>query len=204
MTGERDLMAAIVTGVLGLAYLVGVTVFVITAFLRTGRALDGDLIETGLSARRYFGVGRQFHGVLEDREVRVLFMPSYGITPALFDAFVSADLGTRIAMARVRPLLDCRDCAQLQIEDSELDHLRVYAQDEALAQRLVADLVCREAIIRLTDDEGMGATLAVYLQPERIWLRARPRRIAEGQVQQMLDDLLLLARAGEIVVDYPG
>ena len=193
----RNLMAAIVTGVLGLGYILGLALYVVSGFLRAGRVLDPVLISMGLSSQNYLLFGRQYHGEIEGRKVDIFFVPSQLIWPTQLNIYVEADLGTRVAIGQQRPLLDCRDCVQLDVGEAGLSGLHVVAQEEERADRLLSNSAAREALTRLLDEQEVYGLREVYLQPERIWLRAHPRGMGEGQFRQWVDDLLALAGAAE-------
>ena len=190
-------MSAIVTGVLGAGYIVGLALYVVSTFLRAGRVLDPVLASAGMVSKSYLVFGRQYRGVLEGREVEVCFVPSSGIRPAQLNVYVAADIGTRAAIGRQRPLLDCRDCAQLEVAGTELQDVQMYAQQEERAGRLLSDAASSEAIARLLDDQEEYGIREIYLQPERVWLRARPQGMSGKQFRQWLDDMLALAEASE-------
>ena len=193
MSGARNQMAAISTGILGAVYLVSLSVYVVASFLRAGRVLDTVLIPAGLATESYMIFGRRYRGMIQGRQVVVTYLPSRGIWPAQLDVRVSAELGTRMAMGMRRPLLGCRDCLRLGVAQEGLAGLHVYAEDEEGARRLLADPKGGDAVRRLVvDGEGFRE---VYLQPEEVWLRSHPRGLAESQIEQWLADLLLLTEA---------
>jgi hypothetical protein len=197
LSGGRNRMSAIVTGILGAGYIIGLTVYVIASFLRAGRILERILTSAGLVSESYLVFGRQYHGVIQRRQVGVTFVPSQGASSAQLNVYVSADLDTRIAVAKGKPLLDCNECPRVNLDESELGCFQVYSQKMEYARRLLADTEGKGALTRLLDDRDVIGSREVYLQPERVWLRARPQRITEGQFQQWLDDLMALAQAGE-------
>ena len=82
-----------------------------------------------------------------------------------------------------------------------LGRLQVYARDEESAHSFLSDPGTRAALRRLVDDQEVPGLREVYLHPERVWMRARPRRITEGQLRQRLDDLLALAEASERMLE---
>ena len=197
LSGGRNLISAVVTGILGIGYLLGLAVYVVFAFLRAGRVLDPLLASMGMASKNYLLFGRQYHGALEGREAEVSFMPSRALWPTQLNIYVKADIGTRVAMGRQRPLLDCRDCARMDISAAEIPGLQVYAQEEGNASRLLTDAASREAMLRLLDDQDDYGFREVYLQPERVWLRAHPREMTAARFRQWLDDVLVLAEASE-------
>jgi hypothetical protein len=190
-------MAAILTGVLGAGYLVGLAVYVIASFLRAGRAPDSVLTSAGLVSEGYLAFGRRYRGVIRGREVEVTFVPSQGVSAAQLNVYVSTSLGTRVAIARRKPLLDCGDCPRVNVEEFPVDSFQVYSHDKEYVRKLLADPAARGALQRLLDDGDVVGLRELYLQPDRAWFRARPRQMTERQFQQWLDDLMVLGEAGE-------
>lgn len=200
LEGTRNTAAAIATGLVGAAYLAGIVVYAIASLRRAGRSLDPVLTPLGLAAKPHALHGRQYHGLLRGRPVQVHYLPAQANRSACLDVTVTADLGTRpgfrMAIGRQRPLLDCRDYPRLEVEP-DLGPLHVCAQDETQARRLLADARVRDAIRCLLADPASPGPQELYIQPGRIWLRARPWPIGEGQIEAWLDALLALAEAGE-------
>jgi len=190
-------MSAIVTGVLGMGYIVGLTVYVVSAFMQAGSVLDPVLKSREMDSKSYLVFGRRYQGRLEGREVEVNFVPSQGIRPAQLNVYVEADIGTRVAIGRQRPLLDCRDCTRLEAAGLGLVGLQVYVQEEERAARLLTETAIREAIVRLLGDQEEYGFREIYLQPGKIWLRAHPQGMSEELFRQWLEDMLALAEAGE-------
>ena len=178
LSGGRNQVAAVVAGLLGLAYLVGLALYLIASFRQAGQALDSPFLARGLTAENYLGVGRTYRGPVEGRAVEANYLPAQGLRPALLNVYVAAELGTRAAAGQKRPLLDCRDCAPLR--------------------DIRADEGSRAALNHLMSGQKSLGIRELYWQPERIWLRAHPSyRVAAEQVEGWLDALLLLAKAAE-------
>jgi hypothetical protein len=200
LSSGRNLMAAIVTGVLGVGYLVGLTAYAILAFLRAGRVLEPVLVSEGMGSESYLMFGRRYQGELEGREVKVNYLPAQGIQPAQLNVYVEADIGTSAAIGWQRPLLDCRDCVQLEVAPAELWGLHVYAEEAKGVERLLEEAASREAVMRLLKDQKELGFRELYLQPGKVWLRARPHNIEVGLFQQWLENVLVLAESAEKVL----
>jgi hypothetical protein len=200
-SGARDRMAAIATGILGAGYLLGLAVYVLASFLRAGRVLDPVLEPPGWISGSYLAFGQRYRGTVQGREVEVTFLPPQGVSAAQLNVYVSASLGTRVAIAKGKPLLDCGDCPRVNLDDSPLSGFQVYCHDEKHARELLSDPAGKGALQRLLDDGDVIGSREVYLQPERAWLRARPRGLTEGLFRQWLEDLIALAEAGEKVLE---
>jgi hypothetical protein len=188
----RNLVAAIATGVLGMGYLVGLVVYFVVGLSGSSRALDPALTPLGLTARGYMVFGRQYTGAIEGRQVEIRYTPAQNIKPAVYEVYIATNTGTRMALGRQRPLLDCRDCPPVEVSGVGLDGVQVFSQDPTRAQGLLADGSTRAILARL-----LAGPAELYVQPNRLWLRAHPRQIAEQQARGWLDDLLALANAIE-------
>ena len=198
LSSGRNLMAAVATGILGIGYVVGLAVYLVSSFSATGRVLDPVFASRGLASQGYMLFGRQYHGSVQGRQIDVQFMPSQGLQPAQLQVYVAADVDARVAIGTQRPLLDCRDCARIEITRPELRHLEVYAQDAAWTRMWLDRPANSAALGRLLGDpQGLGLR-EFYVQPDRIWLRAHPTaRVTALQVGQWFDDVLALAAGVE-------
>jgi hypothetical protein len=196
-------VAAIATGLLGFGYVVGVGVYGVARFLAAGRVLDPILTQTGLSAQSYMLFGRRYRGEIEGRAVAVTFMPAQVIRPAQLNVTISGDLGTRIALGQARPLLDCRDCARLDVAGTAWEGLHVTARDEARARRLLDDAIAREIASRTLEGRDGRGLREIYLQPDQVWLHARPYAMTAAQFESWLRDMLVLAEVSETVLGRP-
>ena len=195
LSGARNKVAAIVTGVLGLGYVIGLTVTLVSAFAHGGRALDPAFTAAGLAPSSHLLFGRQYQGMIEGYPVDVTVMPPYRFQPAIVEIRIGAAVGTTIAAGHSKPLLDCRGCPALHLDQPGLAHIEAYARDPARALDLLADEQVAAALRELmADPEGAG-TRELYLQPERVWLRAHSRTLDPVRVGAWLDALLALAQA---------
>ncbi|MBN1977879.1 MAG: hypothetical protein JW918_10790 [Anaerolineae bacterium] len=194
---ERNRVSAVITGILGAAYLVGLAFYVVSWFMQAGQALDPALVPLGLTSEGYMGFGRQYHGEIKGRQVEVTYQPAQTLKPSLLNVYVGASAGTQAALGPEKPLLDCRDCLSVDVEELESEQLHVVAHDEAWVRRLLANPANAAAVSRLLDDQKALGLRELYIQPNRIWLRAHPEQITENYIQRWLDDLLILAEAVE-------
>jgi hypothetical protein len=154
------------------------------------------LESSGLASEPYLLFGRRYRGRAEGRDVSVTFLPAQGFRPAQLDLTVGAQLGLRAALAARRPLLDCGDCPRLELEPVDWDGPSLWTRDGEEVRRLLGDAAARAALGDLVGGAG-GPRCELYLQPERMWLRMRGRRLTEAQLRRWLDGLLALAGAAE-------
>jgi hypothetical protein len=191
LSQTRNLWAAIMTGILGIGYLGGLTVYLISGLLRAGQVLDPVCLPYGLIASNYGLIGRQYDGQIEGRQVQIRYTPARQ-QRALFEVYLDAQTGTRAAMGSHRPLLDCRDCARVQHEP-----LHIYAEAPGWAAQFLSSSTVETTISHLLVDPGSAAAGELYIQPERIWFRAY---VPAGDTSALLDAWLqdLLSLAGEV------
>lgn len=189
----RNLAAALVVGGVGVVYVLGTLVFAVTIVARAGRYLDPALMLFGLEPHAYRLLGRRYAGTVQGRPVRVDFVPGTALRPAVVDIYVEADAGWRAALGDRRPMLDCRDCRPVQVDDPDLRNLVIMADDPDRVQAWLADASTHERVLSLLH-VGHG-TRELYVQPERLWFRAHVTLdAASKQVPRWLSALLRLAQ----------
>jgi len=162
LSQTRNLWAAVTTGILGIGYLGGLTVYLISGLLRAGQVLDPVCLPYSLIASNYGLIGRQYDGQIAGRQVQIRYTPARQ-QRALFEVYLSAQTGTRAAMGSHKPLLDCRDCARVQH-----DSLHVYAEHRGWAEQFLTAGAVEPTLSHLLVDQGSAAAGELYIQPERV------------------------------------
>jgi hypothetical protein len=190
LSGSQDLAAALATGLAGAGYLLALALYLLWSVRRSARALDPILEPLGLVGTGCTGFGRRYTGSIDGRSVEVRYLPAIALGVARLGLLVEAQPDTRMVVSRERPLLDCRDCRQVDLGEGA--PYQVYAQDVHNARRLLDDPAISEALDRVMSAKG-GTEL--YLQPDRIWLCARPRNVAKEELEGWLRELMSLATA---------
>lgn len=191
----RTAIAAATTGVLGLVYLVGIGIYLVATVRQASQVLDPILLSRGMSVQADVGVGRVYRGQVDGRTVEVAFVAGRALDRSLLNVTVTADVGTRAALGAQRPLLDCRQCPSVEV--ATLPSLQVVAQDEGWVRTWLAAPGSQAALEGMLGAGSGGGARELYVQPERLWLRARPNRVDPEQVSGWLDDLLWLASVAE-------
>ena len=189
LSGSRDLIAALSAGVLGAGYLLALAFYTLWSVGRAQRALDPILEPLGLAASGTAGLGRRYTGELEGRAIEVRYLAAQALYAARLDVTVEAGPGTRMAVGRQRPLLDCRDCPRL--DGIEGGSYEVYAEDVEAARRWLGDPAVQAALDQLMEANRGGAEL--YVQPDRLWFRVRPRGDVRAEVEAWVQALVRLA-----------
>ncbi len=190
----RNLMAAVLTGLLGLGYLGGITVYVISSFSRAGQALDILCEAEGLSPQGASLWGRRCQGNVQNHTVTLHFNPAQGVRAAKLDIYVAAESHARIALGMKRPLLDCRQCEAITLKGPEWADIHILAADPEQACAWLTQSQVQDVITSLLNSSQQLGSRDVYIQPERIWLRAHlSANVTEKAIQEWLRNLLTLA-----------
>ena len=94
----RNLMTAVLTGVLGVGYVAGLAFYLFLSIREASYILDPALTSRGLAAQNHYGLGRQYHGFIDGRQVEVFYLPARGLQRALLNVSVSAEIDVRVAI----------------------------------------------------------------------------------------------------------
>ena len=79
LSADRSLMAAVITGILGLGYLVGMLFYVTSRFRKSSRRMDSIIYRKGLRPGPYMLFGRRYVGFLNKIPIDVNFIPARGV-----------------------------------------------------------------------------------------------------------------------------
>ncbi len=186
-SNSRNLLVAIMTGILGLAWLIALIIYLIKNILRAGRVFETLFTSRGLSGSNFLGLGRQYQGRLDGRQVEVQFSPGRMLQNSLLNIRMESNIDQSLAIGVTQPLLDCNDCKELDISPDSLGSIKVYAEDREWAQSFLSDPSKVEQIKTLFDDkEGLGRR-EIYLKNKQGWLHARPTpRLNAAHLQKWL------------------
>ena len=187
---------AIVTGVVLVGYFSGFCVYLFRQVLHLGRRYDGVMTTAGLDYSHRQGVSCQYCGTASGRPMTVHITPAYRFQPWRVEVSVAASPVCRIALGSTRPLLDCRKSERLRIEGA-LQETHIYTDDPKEARRLLAVPRMTHSLVDLLDQLGSTNSWELYLQPDRVWLRARAYHIPEATIVAWLRSAFAVAEACE-------
>jgi hypothetical protein len=164
---------------------------------RRQTALDGAFAPLGLPGRAYIINGRQYHGQVQGRQVDAYFYRGPNL-----DIYVSTPLKTRFSVGEKDAVGSALAGAlnRTPFTVPELEHLSLYALDEAWARAVFADRAARDALLALLAGGGRLELRQVHLQPEAFSLRlihAPLSSINAESVARWVTQLIQLARAVE-------
>jgi hypothetical protein len=193
----RNLFAAISVGILGVGYMIGLTVYLVALPIQAARELDPVFVPAGFASRSYMLFGRKYAGTYRERAFDVFYFPPQRGKPASLNVYLDVATGMRMALGQQRPLLDCRRCAAVFSNEPELAGLEMFAENESRARDLIADLDARLSLKRLLRVPADLGSREVYVQPERVWFRAYPNQLSGEQIWQWLNDLIVIASTAQ-------
>jgi len=172
LSAARNSMAAIVTGVCGFVYLIGITGYVVSSFFKTS-AMPGGLYETyGLTEQTHTLWGQQCRGYIQERAVTLDFKIAQGVRAAVLDVYVEAEANTRIAFVKRAPRLDCAQCEAISVPDEALNIVQIFAEEPERARAWLANENTPTHVGELLQEPERFGFRELYLQPGRLWLRA--------------------------------
>lgn len=193
-SAARNLLAAILTGVCGFIYLISITVYIVLSFFQASE-IPGKLCETyGLTEQSHTLWGQQCRGHIQERAVTLYFKIGRGVKSPVLDVYVEADVETRIAFVKRGPRLDCAQCESVSIPGEALNTVHIFAEEPDRARAWLADDTVPMLVGELLQGSEQFGSRELYLQPDRIWLRAHlSSQVTESTVEQWLQSLLKLA-----------
>ena len=194
--GLSTTMQAIVTGVVMLAYFVGFCFYLLRRVLLLGRCFDDVMAEAGLEFTCREGVSCKYHGTIANRGTTVRVTPAFRFEPWRFDVSIDASPACRIALGSTRPLLDCRHGDRI-IVGGPLGKTHIYTDCPDVAQSLLATTPMVQALVSLLRQLELASSWELYLQQNRVWLRARAYRILETTIASWFETLFIIADACE-------
>jgi hypothetical protein len=194
----RNLPAAILTGILGLVWVISLTIFSLVSLFSSGRLLESLFSSMGFTSVASMGLGRQYLGCVDGRSVEAQFIPGRSLQNNLLNIRIAANNDQRMTVGWNKPILDCGDCGKVDVLPYNLEDLQIHAQDPAWAQSILARTSFQTSIKSLMEAaDGLGMR-EIYIQPGRIWLHARPSaNLTASHVRLWLQELQDLSRAIE-------
>jgi hypothetical protein len=125
-------------------------------------------------------------------------MPGHGLRSPLLDLRVAADLELRVAIGERKPLLDCGEYPRMDGSELGLGSLQIFTEEAGPVRELLAEPTINACLMRLISGQEWRSLRELYIQPGRIWLRARlSPRVTRAQIEGWFDDMLGLAQGAE-------
>ncbi len=193
---ERNLPAAILTGVLGFAWVVSLAFLTLRSFLRAGARYDGIFAEIGFASASHLGFGRSYTGRLNGRDVEVLVVPARASQRPVFDVRMSARPRNGFSVSNGTPLLDGRAWPVVATIPASVP-MTVRSTSPESAQRILSESRFSAALASLTDPSTYGAATELYVHHHEVRWRPGTGHVAPEDVVRSLELLALAAAASE-------
>ncbi len=189
MSSERNLLSAIIVGVLGMILLLWFAFGLLADVRRSREILDPAFDELGFDKTSYLLTGRKYFGAVEGFRVEAAYHQQYRVEPAKLDIVIHSDFPVEFAIAKKRPLLFLRDCPLSKI-DLPRDDLKLYTVSEEEIGIILFDNSGWESInsifewdFKLTELYATSTSLIVHI---------RGYEISSSQTSHIIDDAINL------------
>jgi hypothetical protein len=181
--------------------LVGVITVLILDTRRTARRVGWGLAGGGFVTTGYMMRGRQGEATVAGRVAQAFWIPGSRGRPPSLELSTGCQVGTRLAVGdrSGSTLASAFGGRELQLGDLDLAHLRVTADEEGWARRLLAHPEARGALVRLAQPVA-GEVRWVRIEPGAVHLRTAgmsAERITPEVVGSAAQDLVKLASLAE-------
>ncbi len=192
----RNQLAAILTGILSMLYVVGITVYFIGMLRQPTHVVDNAFAPLGFTARNYMIFGRRYRGQLRGYEVEANFIPPARLRlyHADLKIYVHVSTGTRMTMGQKKPIVHCPGCSPITPRDSDLLSLQIFAQNAAWADKLLSNPQAKTALLNLLVNPARFEFPELYIEENRLWFSIHPKQITAPRIQRWVEDLSTLAQ----------
>lgn len=177
----------------------GIIVWSANAIRQRASQLDAAFNQFGLTGKAYLWNGRQYHGMLNGRQLDAYFQRG----PSLI-IYLASPLNTRLGIrlkGRFSPLASGMfNHPELVSIDPDLIHLGIYPLDEHWGRELLNNPQAKTAILRLISNEAAFEFRNLLFQPEAIQFqihRINLRFITAENLRIWVNDLFNLAKIAE-------
>lgn len=197
-SNERNLLTSLVTGFIGIVFIIYLLRYISSSLKQQGSVLDPICSKWGLNSESLPGYGKHYTGNFDGRKVEVFYTPARRIALPLMNVYFPLQSQIRMAISEKKPLMDCKDCPQIETGYSELSNLQVYSKDTEWVQTFFEKVENRLMVNRLIAGWKKKGLRELYLQPGKLWLYAHPYYdVTFKDVEEWFDILPVLAHAVE-------
>jgi len=194
LDGRRQLMAAVITGLVGMALLGSLGGVIIVTLRGQASVLERTVADYGLDVRRTLGFRVWAEGLVGQRWVRVAWLPAAALQRGRVEVQVDATWVPEMAASLSPPLRGCGGCEPVGTIDGSLAAIKIYARDVAEAQRRLSDPRVVACLRDLADSMAGTSTWELHLALDGLRLYARCGPPSSASVAAWLRLCLDLAR----------
>ncbi len=190
MSSERNLLSAIIVGVLGMIFLVWYTIGAVGGITKARNTLDPIFCELGFTKSIYLLVGRSYLGEVDGYKISANVFPPYRVEPGKAEIIIHSGFDTEMAIMKGKPLIYCRNCRQID-EDFGFG-ANVYSEKEIVARKLLDSSKVREAISSMFAEDFK--LLEMDFTPSFFSIRIRTYNLGAAQFAEVFDNAILLTK----------
>ncbi|MDD4029240.1 MAG: hypothetical protein PHI40_08675 [Caldisericia bacterium] len=132
---ERNLMAAISVGILGLGFLVALFAYLRKLLKIASHCMDEFFERKGLIVSKAYGYGRSFRGIIKGVPLEGLLLPSYYLQPWRLHVAMHKKVGFVGGISNRNPIMN-RYCKPYHLEGSFSRYFTVSTEPEKMNQFL--------------------------------------------------------------------
>lgn len=202
-TMARQQMAAIVTAIFGVIYLLTLVANLISLCRDFGRRFEKTLVENGFTARGHLIYGRKYAGTCEERNITVEYIPARMIWPNLLSVEIPLETNHILALGNGRPIRISPGLTA--IDSSIITSCRVmgFADDKQWADSFLKKPELGKPIEGLLGEKKQLGLREIYIQPGSIRLRSHPKSPVTGEeLMRWIHQLLKIAQTIDVTYLY--
>jgi len=197
--GSRDQVGAIAAGFFSFLYLIWIFFYTINSFRRAGKVFDDLCPGLGLKGESLGIFGREYSGILSERQIVIEYFPPRTIQRALLNIHVEAPLVQEFIISRQRPLLGSannRGTSCQEIVDLPGDY-KIYSGDCKKTFAIISKHEFKKALGSILSGDHGSSFKQIYFESDRIWLRQRHPILPVEVLKDYIKNLLVLANEAE-------
>jgi len=196
-TSNRNLFAATVTGLFGLASLVWLPFYLGRILWQGAESFTLPFSEKGLVLRKSNYFARYYKGLIAGIPTEIILRPSYRLEPWRIEIAMQISTGTYLAIGNKKPLLTKSDCKPIISNDARLSDLYFFALDDKSAKRYLLNSEVQGALEVFCSNTDNVTGWEIYLEPDQVWASIRTYHPDYNKVIGWLESLFKLVLNGK-------
>jgi len=188
---SRQLIAAVLAGIVSFIYLVGITIYIINSFRRLGRVFDKIAEDIGLRKQDFRYFGKRYKGILQDRDLVIEYFPPRFIQGALLNIYLSCSQKIPAVISKKAPILESRAGKDPAYELEYGFH--VFSPDRKDISKIFSDSTFLNAVNKILQRGNRRHTLQVFFRNNEIYLRSRLAHLGPEDLKIFINSLEVMA-----------
>jgi hypothetical protein len=188
---SRQLLAAIIAGIISFLYLVFITIYIIYSFRRMGRIFDKTAREIDLKKQDFLYFGKKYKGNWHNREIVIEYFPPRVIQGALLNIYLFARPTILAVISKKAPLIDYKAGKKQLIEMKY--GFNVYSSEYEGIRKIFSDNIFSNALYKILHKGKRGHTLQIFFRAKDIYLRSRLAHLGPEDLKTFINSLEVMA-----------